>query len=182
MPSGVGCTYRCETVTLLWPAIFIIVNALAWLPQARQHRVAKRVHNEFLEQFQRITHVIVLMVNRRPRIAASGSRRNKRLNVANSRFIEAGESGRLYQGRPRVRRCLYPSIKASSIVSVTALRPLRRDFGPAGRQEALIWTGPWRDTSWRKRTSWAGLRGSEFAGSCPRSRLPSKAWSIPVSR
>ena len=28
-PSGVGCTYRCDTVTLLCPAILMIVNASA---------------------------------------------------------------------------------------------------------------------------------------------------------
>ena len=73
IPSGVGCTYRCETVTLLQPAIFMMVNAsVPGSPKARHYGVAYRVHDEFLGQFQGITHLIMLMVNRVPRKAASG--------------------------------------------------------------------------------------------------------------
>jgi len=44
MPAGVGCMYRSETVTLLWAAIFMIVNASALVsPEPVKHRVAQRM-------------------------------------------------------------------------------------------------------------------------------------------
>jgi len=51
---------------LLWPAIFMMVNASAPAsPEAGQHRVAQRVHNKFLGPFKRIiTDFLMLMVKR----------------------------------------------------------------------------------------------------------------------